>query len=112
MKGQLAQRPFGDVLSELYRSRATGILTANYEKQTKAVFIEDGNPVFALSNAAEDQLGNVLIKQGRVTPEQLTKFGTAGNSLQLAQQISESGLIDTQELGNILQQIILNVITS
>src|SRR5262245_29450282 len=112
MKGQLSQRSFGEIISELYRTRATGILTINFEKQTKAIFIEDGNPVFAISNALEDQLSGYLIKLGKLTADQLSKFGSVANSMQLAQKISDSGIIGEQELSTHLQQLILNIVTS
>ena len=65
MKGQLSQCSFSEVLHELYNSRANGILTVTYNKQTKAIFIEDGSPVFALSNSSEDQLNNYKYSKRR-----------------------------------------------
>src|SRR4029079_11730603 len=104
MKGQLAQRPFGSILSELYRSRVNGILTVNRDKQTKAIFVENGNPVFAISNSPEDQLGHLLVSEGRLTVEQLGRFTTNNNAPQFAQELAESGLLSTDELNNILQK--------
>src|ERR1044071_6445608 len=98
MKGHLAERPIGEVLGELYHARANGILTVNREKQTKAIFIEDGNPVFALSNVPEDQLSDLLIREGRISAEKMTELGTGANVQQLAQKLAESGLISIQDL--------------
>jgi tetratricopeptide (TPR) repeat protein len=112
MKGQLAQRPFGSVLSELYRERVNGILTVNRDKYTKAIFVENGSPVFAISNAPEDQLGAILVNEGRLTVEQLGKFTSTNNAPQLAQEIAESGLIAINILNDALQKLITNTILS
>src|ERR1041384_8574660 len=98
MKGQLAQRPFGDVLSELYRLRATGILTVTRDRHTKAIFVEDGSPVFALGNSAEDQLGNMLVREGQITPEILSQFTSSNNAPQFAQELAASGFVSADEI--------------
>ncbi|MEW6732980.1 MAG: DnaJ domain-containing protein [Acidobacteriota bacterium] len=112
MRGQLSERPFGEVLGDLYRTRANGILTVNREKQTKAIFIEDGNPVYAISNTAEDQLGNRLVRDGRLGSEQLSQFGSGLNAQELSQKLSESGLISNPDLDNYQQQLISDIILS
>lgn len=112
MKGQLSQCSFSEVLHELYNSRANGILTVTYNKQTKAIFIEDGNPVFALSNSAEDQLNNYLVSTGRISAEKMASFGTNTNVQQLAQKLAESGLIAVNELDTALQELNTNAILS
>lgn len=112
MKGQLSQQSFGEVLSELYRTRANGILTVTHDKQTKAIFIEDGSPVFALSNVAEDQLSDYLVRTGKLTSEQISQFGSGANVQQLSQKLAESGLISVQELDEALQRINIHAILS
>ncbi len=112
MKGQLSQQCFGEVLNELYRTRANGILTVTRDKQTKAIFIEDGSPVFALSNVMEDQLGDFLVRTGRLTSEQISQFGSGANVQQFSQKLAESGLISVQELDAALQEVNTNAILS
>lgn len=110
MKGQLSQCSFSEVLHELYNSRANGILTVTYNKQTKAIFIEDGSPVFALSNSSEDQLNNYLVSTGRISAEKMAGFGINANVQQLAQKLAESGLIAVNELDIALQELNTNAI--
>lgn len=112
MKGQLSQRAFAEVLSELYRSHANGILTIVRDKHTKAIFVEDGNPVFALSNLAEDQLSDFLVRTKRLTAEQMSKFGSNANVQQLSQKLADSGVISVSELDNALQELNFNAIVS
>ncbi|MBL8151331.1 MAG: DUF4388 domain-containing protein, partial [Blastocatellia bacterium] len=112
MKGQMAHTPFGDVLSELYVTHVTGILTVTQDKQTKAIFIEEGNPVFAISNRPEDQLGSLLVGEGRLTQEQLSQFGSGANAAQLAQEIAAKGLMTAQELSDAIQRLVTGIITS
>ena len=112
MKGQLAQHPFGELLKDLYITAANGILTISRDKQTKAIFVEEGQAVFALSNAPQDQLGEMLVIEGWLTPEQLTSLSTGTNIQQLAQKIAESGFISVEELDKVIQQLTINAIVS
>ncbi|MBI4851736.1 MAG: DnaJ domain-containing protein [Acidobacteria bacterium] len=112
MKGQLSQRAFAEILSELYRNRANGILTVNRDKHTKAIFVEDGNPVFTLSSLAEDQLGDYLVRTNKLTLEQVAKFGPGANVQQFSQKLAESGLISPSDLDKALEELNTNAILS
>jgi curved DNA-binding protein CbpA len=110
MNGQLTEQPFGEILAELLRTHANGILKVDRDKQSKAIFIEEGSPVFALSNAPEDQLGDLLVREGLLTPDQIGQLGAGANVQQLAQKLAESGLISANNLDTALQKLSYNAI--
>ena len=68
-------RDFGlpDIFQLIGLQRKTGILTLNNEQDTVTVTFENGMVVMADSSAKrlEDRLGNVLVKQGRLSKERL-----------------------------------------
>lgn len=71
ISGKLQDHPLTDLLQTLQLSKATGLLTLQRLEQEKSIHIKDGNIVFASSNQQEDRLGNILIKAGKLSREQV-----------------------------------------
>jgi hypothetical protein len=70
LKGQLSQLPIPEILNHQRLSRATGILTLVSGGARKAVYLRDGRVVFASSNLPNDRLGEILIREGKITVEE------------------------------------------
>ena len=70
LRGTLARLPLPDMLRELQASTATGILSLFAGGARKALYLKAGRVVFATSNLPSDRLGEVLLRETRITPEQ------------------------------------------
>jgi hypothetical protein len=70
LKGQIAQLPLPDILQHLRMSRSTGILSLVAGGARKALYLKDGRVVFASSNLPNDRLGEILIREGKITVEE------------------------------------------
>src|SRR5215510_13306340 len=70
LKGQIAELPVPDILQHLRLSQATGILTLVSGGARKALYLKDGHVVFASSNLPNDRLGEILIREGKITVEE------------------------------------------
>jgi hypothetical protein len=70
LKGQLSQLPLPDILQWLRVSEATGILTLVSGGARKALYLKKGRVVFASSNLPNDRLGEILIREGKITVEE------------------------------------------
>src|SRR5687767_4550969 len=70
LKGQIADLPIPEVLQQLRVSRATGILTLVSGGARKALYLSDGRVVFASSNLPNDRLGEILLREGKITVEE------------------------------------------
>jgi hypothetical protein len=70
LRGTLRAFPVPDLLRELQISEATGVLSLTSNRVRKALFFKDGLVVFATSNVASDRLGEVLLREGKITREQ------------------------------------------
>lgn len=68
--GSLATLPFGRLLAELRADHATGALELHREKVKKTIWLSDGVPVAAKSNAMGETLGAVLVKMGKLSESQ------------------------------------------
>ena len=69
-KGQLSQLPLPDILQWLRTSQATGVLTLVSGGARKALYMKLGRVVFASSNLPNDRLGEIMIREGKITVEE------------------------------------------
>jgi len=70
LKGQLADVSVPDLLQQLRASGATGILTLVAGGARKALYLKEGKVVFASSNLPNDRLGEILLREGKITVEE------------------------------------------
>jgi len=70
LKGQISDLPVPEVLQHLRLSQATGILTLVAGGARKALYLKDGRVVFASSNLPNDRLGEILLREGKITVEE------------------------------------------
>jgi len=70
LRGSLARLGLPDLLHELDSAGATGILSLTSGGARKALYLKDGRVVFGASNLPSDRLGEVLLREGKITPEQ------------------------------------------
>ena len=69
--GRLEGIGLPDLLWALCRRGATGALTLSRGGTRKSVCIEDGRIVFASSNDPDDRLGELFLKRGTISLDQL-----------------------------------------
>jgi hypothetical protein len=70
LKGQLAELPLPEILQHLRASQATGILSLVSGGARKALYVKGGRAVFASSNLPNDRLGEILLREGKITVEE------------------------------------------
>jgi curved DNA-binding protein CbpA len=69
-KGRLSRYPLSDILVSLHRTRKTGVLQVRHGTVDKKVFIRQGDIIFAASNYDKDRLGDVLLKNRKISKKQ------------------------------------------
>ena len=100
LNGSLKDFQLADILIGLQRSTKTGILDIKSGSTVKEIFIENGDMIFATSNNQDDRLGELLVKEGKITLEEynqssllLTKTGE-----RLGKILVELGCLTPKEL--------------
>lgn len=74
LAGNLKTVSFPDVLQLLATGKKTGILEVSTSTRQKEIAFKDGNIISASSiNSSEDLLGNLLLKRGKITKDELEK---------------------------------------
>jgi hypothetical protein len=70
-QGSLVERDFPALLQALSERKWTGTLTLTHAGVGKSVSIMGGRIVFAVSSSADDRMGPLLLRQGRITLREL-----------------------------------------
>jgi len=70
LRGQLKELPLPDILQHLRLSSATGVLSLVSGGARKALYLKMGRVVFASSNLPNDRLGEILIREGKITVDE------------------------------------------
>jgi hypothetical protein len=71
VNGRLEGFSVPDLLWNLCRRRCTGVLHLTANRITKRVYIDSGKIVFALSGDPTDRLGDLLLREGQITLDQM-----------------------------------------
>jgi hypothetical protein len=100
LTGNIDPKTFPFLLVDLYRRGATGSLKVEGPTHPKALYFRAGRVLFGSSNDPRDQLGAILIENGKITQEQLDDVNTkVGPGNPLAKVLAESGYVNQRELG-------------
>jgi hypothetical protein len=99
-------RDFGlsDFLYLVDRGYKTGCLHLDRADEAAILFFEKGKLVYATRNRASEQLGELLVRLGKLTPQQLQHAESARtNGRGMAQVLMGANLISRDELQKVLQ---------
>ncbi|MCI0489648.1 MAG: DnaJ domain-containing protein [Blastocatellia bacterium] len=113
MQGQLGEKLISDLIRELARKKANGLLRLSRGKTIKAIFFESGAPVFAISNITTEQLEHKLVKDGLVTFDQIEQAkqrAEKANRLGLA--LVEMGLLTDEVMRKAVREQVMSIICS
>jgi len=69
--GNLEQVTAADIFRQLLASGVTGRLRVTGGGERRTVYFENGRPVYAVSSAIPERLGEILVRFGRITQAQL-----------------------------------------
>jgi tetratricopeptide (TPR) repeat protein len=106
IKGSLKEASLADVLQLLALGRKTGCLTVTDRTNLGYVYFDSGQISYASIVNRLDRLGDILLKSGRITTEQL-QDGIGRQSRQREQRLGEilvsQGAISPDELGHFMR---------
>ena len=100
-EGTLAEIDLLDLVQELHSARWMGLLTLTKQGVGRSITVQEGRLVFASSSSPDDRLGELLLRQGRITLRQLVDAGKAlgqSKGKRLGTILVEQGLLEPKEL--------------
>jgi hypothetical protein len=112
-RGTLARLSLPELLRELQSARASGILSLVAGGARKALYFREGRVVFATSNVPSDRLGEVLLRDGRITPEQNdVSARTLAHGRRQGRALVEAGVLTPDELWSAVQSQVREIVFS
>ena len=113
IRGTLEDSTIPELLRSVCKNKESGILTCQIRENTKSVFIEKGQIVFATSTAMDDRLGEYLLRKGRIT---VRSFLDATKSVRpgrrLGAVLCDSNAISPDELVDGVRDQVRSIIVS
>jgi curved DNA-binding protein CbpA len=89
------------------------LLRVTRSKAIKAVFFDNGAPVFAISNLANEQLERKLVKDAHVSPDQIEQAKQqAGKANRLGAALVEMGALSEEQMRTQVREQVTEIILS
>jgi tetratricopeptide (TPR) repeat protein len=111
MLGNLHQISFADVIRELHLTRRTGLLRLTSEKTLRAIFVEEGRLVFAISNLPTERLGEFLLVRERITRDDYDRaMQDPAAKQRMGHVLVELGLLSKADAESLTKQQITEII--
>jgi hypothetical protein len=86
------------ILGEIVRNQDTGTLVLQRDQLSKFLYAQDGQLIFAASNASEDKFTEILIEQGKLTPDQLALAMDKKGNRTIGRTLVELGFLASSDL--------------
>ena len=111
LEGDLSRIEVPDLLTFLGLGRRTGVLVLERPKQETKVFLREGSPVYANSTREALRLGALLVRAGKVAPDQLQRaVDRLGAGNRIGQVLLAERILSEDELGSFLKVQVSEVI--
>ncbi len=102
LSGNIKDTPLSEILQELGTRMATGTLIVRTADAEKSVHMKDGQIIYASSTDAQDRLGEILIREGKLSRENLETalqlHKKTGGFKKLGALLVEKGFVDPKGL--------------
>ncbi|HAR46037.1 MAG: hypothetical protein A2X56_13265 [Nitrospirae bacterium GWC2_57_13] len=114
--GDLRDAPLPELFEGLHRQRFTGVLSISAGAIEKSVFLKDGEIVFARSTDGQDRIGEILIRDKKLTRANLETalqlVHRAGGFKKLGAVLVENGFVVPKDLFTGLKTQVKEIIYS
>ena len=109
IQGELSETDLPRILHNLYSLRATGLLHLENNEVKKVIYIRNGYPIFVRSNLVREFLGQILVRNGHLSNENLEVSLKVAkeNGQRHGMALIEMGLITPHQLNDILRNQVL-----
>lgn len=115
LKGCMEDFHFADTLLGLQMSQRTGILNVALGEIVRKIYINSGDMIFSASNHEREHMGEMLLREGRITPEQYQGVlqEMRETNQRMGRVLVSQGLMTPKEIWKVvrdqIEEIILNL---
>jgi curved DNA-binding protein CbpA len=115
LKGDFQNHPFAELLVEILHAKLSGSLRVANAKKKSIVYFRQGAVVYAVSNAREQRLFNILLNRKKVDQKTLAQFPNLANDLELAAELEQKKILTKRQLDEVtgmqIESIIVDALT-
>lgn len=97
LKGTLQNNPLAELLAEIAATNLPGSFRLSSEERKIIIYINNGTPVFAVSNQRAHRLFEILLQNEKLGKDQLAGIPNFTNDLELATALKEKTLLSEEE---------------
>jgi DNA-binding MarR family transcriptional regulator len=109
--GNLKTVSLPDIFQLIFTTKKTGVLSIVRGDETKEIYFKSGLTVYATSSSEQDLFGNILLKQGRISKEELMKvLNEKKEGKKIGAALVEKGLFTREEILDCLRMQIEEII--
>src|SRR5262245_46090710 len=98
LSGDLRTHLFGELLVEMASAKLSGSVRLSRGDQKVIVYFENGDVIFAVSNARRFRLFDILLRENRVDKQALGKTPNFANDMELAAGLKDKGVLTEDEV--------------
>jgi len=96
LHGNFLTHPFAELAAEIAQARLTGSLRISSGEKKFIVYFNSGNVRFAVSNVRSSRLFDILLRQKRLTSDDLKQIPNFTNDLELANFLETNGFLTAE----------------
>jgi len=112
-KGQLAEIPLPELLQHLRTQETRGVLSLTSGGARKSLYVRAGQVVFATSNLPNDRLGELLLREGKITVDEYeASIQALSRGKRQGRALVEMGALSPKDLWDGVQLQIREVVYS
>jgi hypothetical protein len=110
LKGNLHDFSITQLLNLIHLARKTGTLAIDGKHSAARASFREGKLVFAQTDTLDSRLVGMLVKVGKITPEQGKKIPTNRTDRDLANMLVQAGLLTRMELDQMVRNNVKDVV--
>lgn len=110
IKDSLQTYPLAELLCEIAQNQFNGSLRLSNDAQKTVVYFEDGKLIFAVSNARQHRLFQMLLQAGKINQDGLLAVKDFASDLVLRDYLLKNNLLSEAELNQIFERQIIEIV--
>lgn len=110
LNGTLHEHPLAELLVEIAQANLNGSLRLSNAEHKIIIYFDAGDIIFAISNARQHRLFNLLLREEKITTQELTEFGNFTNDLELKEFLVKENRVSENEIKNFLSRQIEEIL--
>ncbi len=109
ISGNFFTHPFAELVTEIMQARLNGSLRGSDKEKKWVIYFKKGKAVFAVSNARNIRLFDVLMRRGRITKKDLAQIPNFSNDFELTNYLQDNDLLSKDECGQLFTEQIQGI---